>query len=149
MILDRIENSGKCEQISPAFSQAMKYLYEHRDGQMEADRVELSGDVYIMRNAYATKEETECGFEAHRDFIDVQYMASGSECISWAPKESLTEKAYLEQKDFYQLEGDGTKIELKAGQFMIFFPDDGHMPGVKCGESAPVIKLVAKIRVGK
>ena len=149
MILDRIENSGKYEQISPAFSQAMRYLYEHRDGRMEGDRVELSEDVYIMHNAYNTKDEAECGFEAHKDFIDVQYIANGSECIFWSPKEELTEKAYLEQKDLYQLEGEGTGIELKAGQFMIFFPGDGHKPGVKCGESAPVVKLVAKIRVGK
>lgn len=149
MILDRIENSSKYEKISPAFSLAMKYLHEHRDGQMECERVELSEDVYVMHNAYETKEESECGFEAHKNYIDVQYIAKGSECIFWAPKETLTEKTYLEHKDFYQLDGDGTKIELKTGQFMIFFPEDGHKPGVRCGEAASVVKLVAKIRVEK
>lgn len=149
MILDSIENSAAYEKISPAFAAAMSWLAEHRDGKLPEDRVRINEDAYVMYKCYDTKEQADCSYEAHRDYIDVQFVLRGQEYIGWAPKQSLTEKEYVEHKDKYVLEGDGALLPLQAGQFMIFFPEDGHMPCIRRGEACKVEKLIAKIRVGR
>lgn len=149
MILDCVENISAYEKISPAFATAMAWLSAHRDGNVDADRVELSEDVYVLHKFYDTKDEENCHYETHRDYIDVQFLVSGRESIGWAPKKDLTEKEYLAHKDQYLLEGEGAILPLEPGQFMIFFPEDGHMPCVRRGEKSPVEKLIAKIRVGR
>lgn len=149
MILDSVENIAAYQKISPAFATAMAWLSAHRDGELPAERVELSEDVYVMHKCYDTKEAADCHYEAHRDYIDVQFLLRGREYIGWAPKQTLTEREYLEHKDQYLLEGEGELLPLQPGQFMIFFPEDGHMPCVRRGEKCKVEKLIAKIRVGR
>ena len=149
MILDSVENIAVYQKLSPAFATAMAWLSAHRDGELPAERVELSEDVYVMHKCYETKDEADCHFEAHRDYIDVQFLLHGHEYIGWAPKQTLTEREYLEHKDQYLLEGEGELLPLQPGQFMIFFPEDGHMPCVCRGEKCKVEKLIAKSRVGR
>ena len=38
-------------------------------------------------------------------------------------------------------------VQVSAGQFTIFFPEDGHVPSCAWGESAEVLKMVVKMRV--
>lgn len=149
MILDCVENSDVYKKISPAFADAMAWLAAHRDGNVPADRVELSADVYVLHKCYDTKDAADCHYEAHRDYIDVQFLLRGQEYIGWAPKQTLTEREYLEHKDQYLLEGAGELLPLQPGQFMIFFPEDGHMPCIRRGETCAAEKLIAKIRVGR
>ena len=43
-------------------------------------------------------------------------------------------------------EGRGVRLPLKVGNFAVFFPDEGHMPGIGDPGSA-VVKAVVKLRV--
>ena len=47
----------------------------------------------------------------------------------------------------YALIPDGVPVRVTAGQFTIFFPEDGHIPS--CAWDAPVeiLKCVVKVRV--
>jgi YhcH/YjgK/YiaL family protein len=40
-----------------------------------------------------------------------------------------------------------TPIHLSAGQFTIFFPEDGHAPGVETGSASEIRKTVIKVRL--
>jgi biofilm protein TabA len=51
-------------------------------------------------------------------------------------------------RDFVPLAGDGDFLTLTAGDFMLLFPEDGHMPGIAVGAPRPVTKAVFKIGVG-
>ena len=51
------------------------------------------------------------------------------------------------RKDFLPLHGDGDLITVRSGNFVLLLPEDGHMPGMALGDSAPVKKIVIKISV--
>ena len=42
---------------------------------------------------------------------------------------------------------DGLFIEMRAGTFMILWPQDAHMPGMAIDASSPVKKAVVKVRL--
>jgi YhcH/YjgK/YiaL family protein len=89
-------------------------------------------------------------FEAHRKYIDIQYVISGKEIMNVAPLKTQKEVLvpYDAEKDIEFL--TVSKIaDFKASPscFFIFFPDDAHRPGLKDGVNSPVRKLVIKLKV--
>lgn len=61
---------------------------------------ELSPNVKAIVSEYTTKPENENGYEAHRQYIDIQYLISGSEKVACLPLEYLKEtKPYDEKGD--------------------------------------------------
>lgn len=149
MIIDSIDRAFIYEKISPAFTLAMKFLYENRNGGLTKERYELSEDVYVLVMRYSTKMLDNCYYEAHKNYIDVQYLVLGNEYMGWAPKSKMTEETYIEEKDLYRMNGKGDLYPLHGGEFMILFPEDAHMPCVQYGDSAKVEKIILKIRVGE
>lgn len=149
MIVDNIERASVYEAISPAFAAAMKFLYEHKNGGLTEDKYVISEDAYALVKRYDSKEIENCKYEAHKDYIDVQYVVSGDEYIGWATKKSITVDSYIEEKDQYRLSGKGEMYPLHGGEFMILFPEDTHMPCVKNGKSMHIEKIILKIRVGR
>ena len=148
MIVDHLSNATKYEKLSPAFKLAMEFLLAHPDGISE-DRIDINEDVYVLRKQYNSKNQDDCKWEAHKEFIDVQYVAHGSECMGWGPRGAFDVVEYKEAKDFIHLTGEGNFFPLKDKMFMILFPEDAHMPNVKLGESCPIEKIIVKVRVGK
>ncbi len=149
MILDHIANAKRYETISPAFAAAMRFLSEHRGGGLAEGRHPISDDAYAMVKSYTTKAPANCKFEAHRDYIDVQYVVFGDERMGWAPLSKMTADSYDAAKDFAAVSGKGELYPLHAGEFMILFPDDAHMPNVSAGTPCTVEKIILKIRVGR
>jgi len=149
MIIDSIERALFYEKISPAFASAMKFLYENRNGGLTEDRYEISTEAYALVKRYPSKPIENCKYEAHKDYVDVQYMVSGDEYIGWAPKYKMTEEAYIKEKDQYRMSGKGEIYPLHGGEFMILFPEDAHMPCIQYGDTKPVEKIILKIRVGE
>ncbi len=100
---------------------------------------------------YATKPVDAAKFEAHRKYIDIQYIHSGRETILWAPLATMQEEtmAYNEAKEaaLFKLVPDTTALHLSAGHFAILFPEDAHAPCVEWGVSEPVFKVVIKVSV--
>jgi len=111
----------------------------------------IDGDnLFVAVSEYNTKEPADAKFEAHRKYIDIQYVSRGTEMIGVAPmtsKISVTQP-YDETKDIEFLTVSNESFH-KATQenFFVFFPEDGHAPGVKTDSIAPVKKLVVKIRI--
>jgi YhcH/YjgK/YiaL family protein len=99
---------------------------------------------------YISKNEESAQFEAHRKYIDIQYVVSGKELINIAPLASVKEvlTPYDASKDI-EFVTVSKLIYLKASpsDFFIFFPGDAHRPGLKDGANAPVRKIVIKVKV--
>ena len=111
-------------------------------------RYELDGiNLYVMSQEYTTKLPEQGKWEAHRRYIDLQYIVSGTERIGYAHLSRLTQGDYNSEKDFHALSGVGDYITLSAGDFMLLFPEDAHMPGMAVGDPVPVKKVVVKIAV--
>ena len=98
---------------------------------------------------YTTVPWEEAKYEAHHNYTDIQYMISGSETMTYARIDELAEKVpYNEEKDvvFYDNENPGLKVIVKAGEYMIFNPWDGHKPKAAAGEPALIKKVIVKIK---
>jgi biofilm protein TabA len=92
-------------------------------------------------------------FEYHRKYIDIQFIASGEEVVGWAPAERMTiTEPYNDEKDVCfgtVRRGEMTQVYLKAGQIAVFFPEDGHAPGLAAVRPSKVMKVVVKVAVGE
>lgn len=132
------------------WEQAFNFLAHTNLDSLPLGRIDLSDDIYITISEYRTKEPEDAFYEAHKKYIDVQYLISGSEYIGILRDTVLLKEMqpYDEEKDiaFYASDG-GTLRKATPGNFFIFFPQDVHRPCVKDMEQAMVKKLVVKIKV--
>jgi beta-galactosidase beta subunit len=64
-----------------------------------------------------------------------------------APIDRLSAGDYDADRDMLRLSGAGDYLTFGAGQFMILWPGDAHMPGIDAGVPGPVRKVVVKIAI--
>lgn len=151
MILDTLANSAGYEVLSAHFAKAFAFL-RAVDGTQALGRHDIDGDhVFALVQKYSTKPVESALFEAHRRYIDVQYVHSGREAILWAPLAAMKEEtmAYDGTKEaaLWKLVPDVTPLHLGAGHFAILFPQDAHAPCVEWERPAEVFKVVVKVAV--
>ena len=147
MILDKLDNAARYESLHPAFAQAFKWLREQDGASLPAGRVEISGEklyASVMHEAGRGREATR--FETHRRYIDIQYLATGSDLMGWAhAREGLRSLGYDASRDLeFYTEPPSVWIPVHAGHFAIFFPEDAHAPMAGTG---PMVKVVVKVAV--
>jgi YhcH/YjgK/YiaL family protein len=151
MILDTLDNSARYESLNSRFARAFAYL-RTVDGTQALGRHDLDGDrCFALVQTYETKPVEKALFEAHRKYIDVQFIHSGRETILWAPLAAMQEQTmpYSEEKEaaLWKLVPDMTPLHLSAGHFAILFPQDAHAPCVEWGKPEQVFKVVVKVAV--
>lgn len=111
---------------------------------------ELNPRVKAIISEYETRKVNENGFEAHRKFIDIQYVLHGTEKVCCLTIDNLQENSpYNEEIDAAFLTSDKAPLEMEIGNgsFAIFFPQDGHMPCLCVDEPTKVKKVVVKIKI--
>ena len=108
MIIDRIENYKNYENLGIKISLALNHIKTTDFDNKEPGRYDIDGDdIYVMVNDYNTKDSSECRLEAHRKYIDVQYVAKGSEFMGYAPLAGQTVTAeYDDERDVAFFEGE-------------------------------------------
>ena len=111
---------------------------------------ELEGkDLFINVSEYITKNEDDTKFEAHIEYIDIQYVVSGEERIGVLPLEKTKEIIpYDSSKDIAFQTAENSNYRFATPErFFIFFPEDAHRPGVKSDNNSNVRKVVVKIKI--
>ncbi len=148
MIIDRIKNASLYYPLHPKFKQAFDYIAQIEINIIPVGRHDVDHDaMYILVQEYNTKTKEAGKWEAHRRYIDLQYVVQGTEGMGYANINDLQQGEYLPEKDFLPLFGEGQQIELRSGYFVLLFPEDAHMPSMALGESQPARKIVVKIAV--
>jgi len=83
--------------------------------------------------------------------VDVMYILEGEERISYLPLHEITciTREYDETGDCFlaRPEPTASQIHACAGDIVIFFPEDGHAPGLNWCTTKGVKKLIAKVLV--
>ena len=150
MIIDKFKNINLYSELSDRISKAINFLQETDFSNFEPGRTEIDNDnIFALLSEYQTKNPDDCRLEAHRKYIDIQYIVSGSELIGYAPlnDQTITEE-YDEEKDVIFFEGETSLVKLDAGMFAVFFPDDLHKPCIQTTEGSETVqKIVIKIAV--
>ena len=133
------------------WDRAFKFLKDNDLSKLEVKRYELDGDnLYAPVSEYLTKNEEDARFEAHRKYIDIQYVINGNEKMNIAPITSVLEilNPYDEVKDIeFITVPQIVNFNASPDNFFIFFPGDAHRPGLKDGENSQVRKIVVKVKV--
>ena len=137
---------------STALTKALAFLRTQDFRNMPEGRHEIDGDkIFALLSRYTTRPQTECTPEAHRKFVDIQYVADVEEFLGWCPMSpDLVEmEPYDEARDviFYRALIPESSILLKAGSYAVLYPEDVHRPGVSVLDEYPanVTKVVVKI----
>lgn len=133
------------------WDKAFNFLKSSDLSKLELKHYDIDGDnLFATVSEYISKNEEAANFEAHRKYIDIQYVISGKEVINIAPITTVKEVVipYDVTKDI-EFVTVSKVVNYKADpvRFFIFFPDDAHRPGLKDGVNSPVRKIVIKLKV--
>ena len=151
MIFDKIENYKNYIGLSKGLDAAFDFLLNTDLKNLPVGKHVIDGDlVYAVCMEYETKEKTLSKNEAHRKYIDVQYVISGQEKMfaSGIRGLKITEE-YDKEKDviFYKQKFE-CELNVLQDYFAVFFPEDAHMPGLNIlNNSTMVKKVVVKVHV--
>lgn len=141
MIYDNLNNFEKYTCLHPHFTDVLNFLDPEPCTGFQDGRYDINDQgTFTIIETYETKEAADCFIECHRKYIDVQVVIEGVERVGVCHRSGCDASPYDEEKDFQKLEGDVDFVTLGTGSFMIFFPDDAHMPKVKHGEDPETVK---------
>jgi len=114
MILDTLENFGKYVSLNPLFPKVLEYLQNTDLMAQEPGCVNIDGNIQIP--------------------------LSCPEVIGYIPRQYLSRAEYDATKDItFYLDRPEQYITVHPGEFVIFFPEDGHAP---CISPVPEYKKV-------
>lgn len=150
MIFDIIANSDNYTSLYKGIAEGFNFIKKAVSEDLPVGKYEIDGtNIFAMVQEYTSKPHDGAVFEAHRKYIDIQYVISGIEEIGVCDISKGTVKTeYSEETEaaFYEKTDKGGKLVLEDGDFAVFFPNDLHMPGLAFeGRESNVKKIVVKV----
>ncbi len=149
MVYDKIDNIETYKGLSEDIYEGLKFL-KLAQPDIENGVHIINSKVKAIVSEYETKSVNENGYEAHRKFIDIQYLLKEKEKNCCLPIEKLKEtKPYKEEIDaaFYTADIPTQELMLGDGFFAIYWPQDGHMPCLSIDKTEIVKKVVVKVEI--
>jgi uncharacterized protein, YhcH/YjgK/YiaL family len=148
MILDSLDNSQQYYALNSLFEKAFEFIKGTDFTNIPEGKIE-TGDprLYFSIARFRGKDPQDAALETHKKFIDIQAPLVGAESIGWKAGNELMiiSKPYDETKDImFFHDFPTTYTKLYPGQFAIYFPEDGHAPGIGQGD---IRKIIAKVAV--
>jgi YhcH/YjgK/YiaL family protein len=151
MIIIDLEHATEQLPQTPAFQKAIAFLHRADLATLPDGNIEFDGKrVFAMVQSYETfPHGTPYKFEAHRVYIDIQYMVDGTERMGWTATNSVTFNTAYDSANDIQF---GTALAmttfvLQRRQLVVFYPSDGHAPRHACDRPMLVKKIVIKVAV--
>lgn len=149
MIIDKLENGHFYDSLNPRFKAAFNFLLSNDLLALEPGKIQLEGsDLVVNVNNFKGKAEEDCRMESHLNFIDIQLPVNNDEFMGWKARKDLQKvtTAYNPEKDVeFYADAASSLFVVPAGHFAIFFPEDGHQPGIAPGKEYR--KIIVKVRV--
>ena len=131
MIIDTIDKLGMYTALNPLFAEVIDFLKGHDLQTLEAGKYPIKDkDVFLNLQLAKGRSQEAAVLETHIEMIDIQIPISGEETFGYTPLQDLPEFEYNAEKDItkYGETKSQTYVTVKPGQFVIFFPQDGHAP---------------------
>ena len=146
MIKDKLNYAENYYGISDNLKTGFQWLRTTDLKSIQDGRYNISDEIYANVQTYTTKDDAP--YEAHRKYIDIQYMIDGSEFVGVTDyKNCKSQEEYNNEKDieFLKLNGEENLHTLKTGEFLVFFPNDAHKPALECEQKKTVKKVIVKV----
>lgn len=148
MIIDTLANAHRYFSLHKNFEKGFDFLHSLELGSLHPEKYPIDGtDLHASVSIKEGTKAEDAKFEAHNNYIDIQFCPEGSETLGWKPRAKCHEPLgeYNDAKDviFFKDQPD-MYFQLHAGQFAIFYPEDVHAPMI--GEGM-IKKVVVKVKI--
>jgi len=147
MILDALKNARRYLALNKGFAGAMEFLLRPDLKELPTGRYEIDGDrVYAMVSKESGRRREDALLETHERYIDIQLVLAGTDDMGWKPKFLCRRPSgEYDQKNDIQFFADEPEawLSVRSGAFVIFFPEDAHMPLISSGQLHKIVVKVA------
>jgi biofilm protein TabA len=149
MVLDLLTQSSRYTALHVGLTQAFRFLGRPDLATLPEGRYPIDGErIYALVQEYETQPLAAGFLEAHRNYLDVQFIVRGEEAIGYAPLAGqAVQTPYDAARDIAFYHGACTPCHLLPGMFAIFFPTDAHLPARTATTACRVRKVVVKVSV--
>lgn len=146
MIFDTIRNLGKYCAYDKRLALIETFLAENDASSLPVGTYPLGAGISANVSEYAPGDGGK--FEAHKKYIDLQYIVTGNEIIEVLPLTDVRESTgYEPDIEFFAAQTSTSNVlVMNAGTFAIFAPQDAHRPCIK-HTAETIRKIVFKIPV--
>ena len=152
MLTTSLKLAGKYDYLEERFQKAFRFLKNTDLLALPVGNVPIDGEnIYANVQSYRTMEPSDCPFEGHKKYFDIQYVAEGEELFGYEPAANLEAASdYDEEKDllFFKEPPESGAILIKKGDFAIVPPEDAHAPRRMSAKGpCQVKKIVVKVKI--
>lgn len=149
MIFGNVENLREYPFLEEQVRECFAYAKEHDLAAYGKGSHVIDGErLFVNIVEYETVAASERFWEAHKSYLDVHLMLSGTEQIDLNFLQNMALLPYVEKDDFLPMKGEkNSSVVLGAGDFLICYPSDAHRTAVAAGESQNIKKAIFKVRI--
>lgn len=135
--------------IHPNVWRGLQLLRSTDFSQLEDGRYDVDGEeVFFSLQSYETIPGKDL-LEAHKKYVDIQFLISGQERMGVAPLETVGSPIESRPEgDIWFYRGPMDSLLLTAGRFAVVWPGDAHAPAIAVDGPEPCRKCIVKARVG-
>jgi len=148
MILDSLKSAPIYFNLNSRFKEAFDFIEKNDLEGMEPGTYLLDGEnLYMTIAEFDGKQPESAKLEAHRKYIDIQLVLQGQETMGWSTIENCKNESdpYNSEKDIvFFTEKPTAYVSVHPKEFVVFFPEDGHAPGISNNR---IKKVVVKVLV--
>ncbi len=138
------------EIIEDRIKKALEHLNNTDLEKLEQGKHVVNDWLYINVQEYMTKNISDCKYESHKKYIDIQMMINGIEAIETSDINKLElETEYNEESDvmFWKKKSNQMRTVITNKSYVILYPQNAHMPCIAVDKPVKVKKLVAKVLI--
>lgn len=148
MLYGTLKHLDSYRGIHPGIMRGLELLRDTDFSQLEDKRYEVDGDnLFFSLQSYESKPSNDTP-EAHKQYVDIQFLVSGRERMGVAPLEDMVEVAEARPEgDIWLYHGPTDELLLTGDRFAVLWPEDAHAPGIAVDGPEPCRKCVIKVRV--
>ena len=144
MILCPWKDIKKYAPMLPGLEEAFEAVNALTDYKEKTVQLQNGNRFFVIAG---TTVEPDVG-EAHRKYLDLQYIVKGKEVVGWADLADCQETVdFNEEKDIGMYSGPYEYLTINEGMCYVVFPEDAHMPGRHLDVPNDFVKVVVKLKV--
>ena len=132
MVIDNLKNLRNYETLHPLFGKAFDFIESTDLMALEPGKIVLiENELFVNVCQWEPKTKEMAKLETHNEYIDIHVPISGEEAMGYTQRADLPEAEYDAAVDMTLYEGLAADyITVKPDMFTLFFPEDGHAPGI-------------------
>ena len=149
MIYGNIKNQEEFNFLPENIKACFEYINKNDLKSFEKGSYEINGkEIFVNIVEYETTTRENRFWESHKQYLDLHLVLENTEIIDVNFISNMEQKEFVENDDFLPMNGNKkSSIVLDEGDFLICYPNDAHMTGIKVNESKKIKKAIFKVKI--